>query len=207
VDSGVPYGIPSDNPFVDVAGARPEIYAYGLRNPWRFSFDRGGTHQGLVADVGQDEWEELDVLQRGANYGWRIMEGDHAYDPALATTLGVHIASLAFPVFEYGHGPLGIAIIGGFVYRGSQYPDLVGNYVFGDFSTGFGAPDGQLCYLSETRPGIWQRFDFQLYPEAGRLGRFVKGFGEDEAGELYLLSTTELGPTGETGDVRRLVRP
>ncbi|MCX6892577.1 MAG: PQQ-dependent sugar dehydrogenase [Verrucomicrobia bacterium] len=207
VDSGLPYGIPLDNPFVATPGARPEIYAYGFRNPWRFSFDRGGTHQGFVADVGQNAYEELDLLRKGANYGWRIIEGNHAYDPALAAALGVNIPSLDFPIFEYGHGPLGIAIIGGFVYRGAAYPGLVGKYVFGDFSTSFGAPDGQLYYLDQTRPGIWERFSFQLWPSAGRLGRFIKGFGEDEAGEIYLLSTTRLGPAGNTGDVRRLVQP
>jgi hypothetical protein len=196
-----------DNPFVSTPGALPEIYAYGLRNPWRFSFDRGGTHQGFVADVGQNFWEELNVLRKGANYGWRILEGNHAYDPGLATTLGVNIPSLDFPIFEYRHGPLGIAIIGGFVYRGAGYPDLVGKYVFGDFSTSFGVADGQLYYLAETRPGIWERFSFQLYPSGGRLGRYLKGFGEDEAGEIYLLSTTRLGPAGNTGDIRRVVRP
>ncbi|MGA2864219.1 MAG: PQQ-dependent sugar dehydrogenase [Verrucomicrobiota bacterium] len=207
VDSGSPYGIPADNPFVNTPGARPEIYAYGLRNPWRFSFDRGGTHQGFVADVGQNLWEELDLLRKGANYGWRIMEGSHIFDPTVATALGVSIPALDFPIFEYGHGPLGISIIGGFVYRGSAYPELVGKYVFGDFSTGFGSPDGQIYYLVETRPGIWERFSFQLWPDNGRLGRFIKGFGEDEAGELYVLSTTKLGPAGNTGDIRRLVRP
>jgi glucose/arabinose dehydrogenase len=207
VDSGSPYGIPADNPFVNIPGAQPEIYAYGLRNPWRFSFDRGGAHQGFVADVGQNLYEELDILRNGANYGWRILEGTHAYDPGLATSLGVNIPALDFPIFEYVHGPLGISIIGGFVYRGAGYPDLVGKYVFGDFSTGFAAPDGQLYYLDQTRPGIWERFSFQLWPSGGRLGRFVKGFGEDEAGEIYLLSTTTLGPKGNTGDIHRLVRP
>jgi glucose/arabinose dehydrogenase len=207
VDAGSPYGIPADNPFVSTPGARPEIYAYGLRNPWRFSFDRGGTRQGFVADVGQNFYEELDILRMGGNYGWRILEGTHAYDPGLAATLGVNIPSLDFPIFEYVHGPLGISIIGGFVYRGAGYPDLAGKYVFGDFSTGIAAPDGQLYYLDQTRPGIWERFSFQLWPNGDRLGRFVKGFGEDEAGEIYLLSTTTLGPTGNTGDIRRLVRP
>jgi glucose/arabinose dehydrogenase len=207
VDSGSPYGIPADNPFVSTPGARPEIYAYGLRNPWRFSFDRGGAHQGFVADVGQNFYEELDILRMGANYGWRILEGNHAYDPRLATTLGINIPALDFPIFEYVHGPIGISIIGGFVYRGAGYPGLVGKYVFGDFSTSFAVPDGQLYYLDETRPGIWERFSFQLGTSGGRLGRFVKGFGEDEAGEIYLLSTTTLGPTGNTGDIRRFVQP
>lgn len=207
VDSGSPYGIPADNPFISTPGARPEIYAYGLRNPWRFSFDRGGAHQGFVADVGQNFWEEVDLLRKGANYGWRIMEGNHIFDPTVATALGVDIRSLHFPIFEYGHGHTGISVIGGYVYRGGAFPDLVGKYVFGDFSTSFAVPDGHLYYLEETRPGIWEHFAFQLYPESGPFGRFIKGFGEDEAGEIYVLSTTKPGPSGNTGDVRRLMRP
>ncbi len=207
VDHGNPYAIPPDNPFVSVAGARPEIYAYGLRNPWRFSFDRDGSHQGFIADVGQNLWEELDILRKGANYGWRIMEGNHLFDPTVATALGIDIATLDFPILEYGHGPVGISIIGGFVYRGTLYPKLAGSYVFGDFSTSFGIPDGQLYYLTESRPGIWERFSFQLNPPGARLARFIKGFGEDENGELYLLSTTQPGPSGRTGDVRKILPP
>jgi glucose/arabinose dehydrogenase len=207
VDSGSPYGIPADNPFINMPGARPEIYAYGLRNPCRFSFDRGGIHQGFVADMGENLYEELDILRKGANYGWRILEGNHAYDPGLAAALVVNVSSLDFPLVEYRHGPIGIAIIGGFIYRGVNYPALAGKYVFGDFSTSLTIPDGQLYYLDETRPGIWERFPFQLWPSGGRLGRFVKGFGEDETGEIYLLSAATPGPTGNTGDVRRLFRP
>ena len=207
VDNGTPYGIPSDNPFISTPGARPEIYAYGLRNPWRFSFDRGGTHQGFIADVGQNLWEELDLMRKGANYGWRILEGNHAFDTTVATTLGVDVPTLDYPIYEYGHGSSGSSIIGGFVYRGTNYPAMNGQYVFGDFSTSFGAPDGQLYYLSQTRPGIWERFPFQLWPNNTRLGRFIKGFGEDEAGEIYVLTSTVLGPTGRTGDVRKLGHP
>ncbi len=207
VNSGSPYAIPSDNPFIGVPGALPEIYAYGLRNPWRFSFDRGGTHQCFVADVGQNLYEELDILVKGGNFGWKIMEGNHIFDPTVGAALNVSIPSLVPPIFEYPHGPFGIAIIGGFVYRGSAYPGLVGKYVFGDFSTNFGVPDGQLYYLDQTRPGIWEPFSFQLLPTGGRFNRFVKGWGEDDAGEIYVLSTTKLGPSGTTGDVRRLLPP
>ena len=207
VNSGSPYAVPPDNPFLGVPGALPEIYAYGLRNPWRFSFDRGGTRQCFVADVGQNLWEELDILRKGGNYGWRILEGNHIFDPTIVTALGVNVPALDYPIFEYGHGPIGIAIIGGFVYRGTNYPALNGQYVFGDFSTSFAIPDGQIYYLSQTRPGIWERFPFQLWPVNARFGRFVKGFGEDEAGEIYVLSTAVLGPAGQTGDVRRLAPP
>jgi hypothetical protein len=84
---------------------------------------------------------------------------------------------------------------------------MSGFYVFGDFSTSAAVPDGQLYYLTQTRPGIWERFAFQLWPDNSRFGRFVKGLGEDEVGEIYVLSTTSLGPTGTSGDVRKLVRP
>jgi len=204
VDSVAPYGIPSDNPFVGTS-ARQEIYAYGLRNPWKMSFDRSGARQLFVADVGQNLWEEIDIVRKGGNYGWRILEGNHAYDLALAQTLGTDIPALDFPIHEYGHGPTGIAIIGGYVYRGANYPALAGKYLFGDFSTSFGAPDGALYYLDQTRPGLWERFEIR--PGGSRLGRYVKGFGEDETGEIYLLSSTRLGPSGTTGDVRRIRKP
>jgi glucose/arabinose dehydrogenase len=205
VDSASPYAIPPDNPFVGGPG-REEIYAYGFRNPWKMSFDRGGSNELIVADVGQNVWEEINIVRRGGNYGWRILEGTHAYDASVADLLGIDIGALDAPIHEYKHGPLGISIIGGFMYRGPGYPALVGRYVFGDFSTSFVVPDGALFYIEETRPGIWQRFEFPL-PGGARLGRFVKGFGEDEAGELYLLSTTALGPSGTSGDIRRLRAP
>lgn len=206
VDSGSPYGIPSDNPFVSTPGARPEIYALGLRNPFRFSFDRGGTHQGFLADVGQEVWEEVNLIRKGGNYGWRMMEGNHAFDPTIAPGLGVSIPSLDFPIYEYGHGASGLCVIGGFVYRGSAYPQLVGKYVFGDWSATFYNPTGQLYYLDETRPGIWERFSFQL-PNGSALGYYINSFGEDEAGEIYLLGTKQRGPTGNTGTVLRLLPP
>lgn len=206
VDAGSPYAVPPGNPFVGDPGFLPEIYAYGFRNPYRFSFDSGGSNELIVADVGQDLWEEIDVVEKGENNGWRIAEGLHAFDLPLAATLGIDPATLAYPIHNYRHGPLGISIIGGFVYRGTAWPELAGNYVFGDFSTGFGVPDGKLYYLSETRPGLWQRFEFSIQP-GGSLGRYVKGFGEGEDGEIYLLSDSVLGPAGSGGDVRRLVKP
>lgn len=204
VDAAVPYAVPPDNPFVGVPGARGEIYAYGLRNPWKAAFD--GTNC-WIADVGQNVWEEIDLLRKGGNYGWRILEGSRPFDPGLAATLGVDAASLDYPIYEYRHGPLGISIIGGLVYRGTNYPALQGKYVFGDFSTSFAAADGALYYLDETRPAIWERFDFQLAPAAGRLGRYVKGFGSDQRGEIFMLSTTNLGPGGSSGDIRQLLPP
>lgn len=205
VDGGSPYAIPPDNPFAAGPGA-DEIYAYGFRNPFKFSFDRGGSNALIVADVGQNEWEEIDIVEKGGNYGWRILEGHHAFDPDAAQTLGVDVKGLKFPIHEYDH-TLGISIIGGHVYRGTNVPALVGRYIFGDFSTGFFAPAGRIFYLEESRPGIWDRFEFELAPSNAPLGRFVKAFGEDETGNVYLLSTLNLGPTGISGDVRLVRTP
>lgn len=205
VNTATNYAIPADNPFVtNGPPVRPEIFAYGFRNPWRASFD--GTNC-WVADVGQNLWEEIDWLRAGRNYGWRIIEGHHGYDANLATNLGVNIPDLEFPIHEYRHGALGISITGGFVYRGTNYPAMQGRYVFGDYSKSFGTPSGSLYYLEETRPALWERFAFWLAPTGAPLGRYVKSFGTDQNGEIYLLSTTIGGPTGTSGDIRQLVPP
>ena len=204
VNAPPPYGVPLDNPLVGVPGARAEIFAWGLRNPWKTAFD--GTNC-WVADVGQNQWEEINLLRKGGNYGWKILEGHHAFDPTVASTVGINPQTLDHPIHEYRHGPLGISIIGGAVYRGTNLPALQGHYVFGDFSTSFGVPDGHLFHLAESRAGLWERFAFNLAPTGGPLGRYVKAFAQDEQGELYLLSTTNLGPTGTSGDIRMLVAP
>lgn len=204
VDGALPYAVPPDNPFIAEAGARPEIFAFGFRNPWKTAFD--GTNC-WVADVGQNLWEEINLLRKGGNFGWKILEGNHAFDVSVAATTGVAITSLDMPIHEYKHGPLGISITGGFVYRGTNYPALQGKYVFGDFSTSFGAADGALYYLDETRAGLWERFAFWMAPTGGRIGRYVKGFGMDEQGEIYLLGGTNLGPSGTSGEIRQLLPP
>lgn len=117
------YTVPADNPFVARKDAKPEIWAYGLRNPWRFSFDRK-TGRLFCADVGQNKWEEIDIIERGKNYGWRIMEGSHCYNP------DTHCAQddLELPIAEYSH-ETGVSVIGGFVYRGADIPTLQGKYI------------------------------------------------------------------------------
>lgn len=120
------YAVPADNPFAGVAGARPEIWAYGLRNPWRFSFDRRG--QLVIADVGQNAWEELDLGVRGGNYGWNRREGRHCYPPEAACDA----SGLVEPFWEGGH-PRHTSVTGGYVYEGKAIPQLAGRYVFGDF--------------------------------------------------------------------------
>jgi glucose/arabinose dehydrogenase len=199
VDGEDPYSIPEDNPFVGVNGL-DEIFAWGFRNPWKFSFNKE-TGALIVADVGQDNWEEIDIVEKGENYGWRIMEGDNPYDPDLADFLGIDIDTLAKPIHEYSHS-VGKSITGGYIYRGTQNSDLVGKYIFGDWSANFVIPNGKLYFLEETEPDVWERFD--LIPSES-FNRFVLSFGEDENGEIYLLSKTTLGPSGNTGDVRRII--
>ena len=124
------YTIPPDNPFVD-GGGRAEIWAYGLRNPWRFSFDRE-TGELWAGDVGQNRWEEVDIIERGGNYGWNAMEGNHCFRPPE----NCRQDDMILPVWEYPLEDDACSVIGGYVYRGSAIPSLVGWYVYGDFCTG-----------------------------------------------------------------------
>jgi glucose/arabinose dehydrogenase len=166
------YTIPPDNPFVGDRGVRREVWALGLRNPWRFSFDRL-TGDLYIADVGQNIWEEVNFQPAGSlggeNYGWRLMEGNHCFNPAANCDDG----SLTPPVAEYDH-TLGCSVTGGYVYRGSAVPNLAGSYLYGDFCTGV----------------IWgARFDplngwtTTVLDDTAFL---ISTFGEDQAGELYV---------------------
>lgn len=179
---GLPYGIPPDNPFVDRSGIRPEIWALGLRNPWRYSFDRRTGHL-WIGDVGQSGWEEIDLQpatsEGGENYGWDVFEGNHRLS-------GGDVAGAVAPVFEYAHAERGCTVIGGYVYRGRSIPNLRGAYIFGDLCFGeleaIGVRDGRVVghrMLGPTVPNL-------------------VSFGEDQRGELYAL--------GLGGTVYRLVR-
>ncbi len=165
-----PYGIPPSNPFVNKAGYRPEIWAFGLRNPWSFSFDRK-TGDLYIADVGQAEFEEVDVQPAashgGENYGWRVMEGDHCF-----RTSSCGADRFVAPVVEYHHA-LGCAIVGGDVYRGTRYPQLDGIYVYSD-------------YCSGTIWGLRRQKDQWQHTRLYEPGFPVTGIGTDEAGELYI---------------------
>lgn len=195
------YGIPAGNPFAGgAAGARPEIYAYGFRNPFRFSFAPNGDL--LVADVGQGNIEELDRVVAGGNYGWRVKEGTFPFntDGTIGPNSPGTPPGLTDPIVQYDHDE-GLSIIGGFVYRGSAIPELTGKYVFGDFSNGFAPPNGRILYADLVTGEIRE---FRLGSADDPLGLYVKGMGEDAAGEIYVLTTTALGPTGTTGQVFRL---
>lgn len=173
-----PYGIPAGNPFAanplcNTGGTGttpcPEIYAYGLRNPWRFSFDRD-TAMLWIADVGQNAWEEIDRIgSAGVNLGWRCREGAHAFNASCGAA-----TNLVEPVAEYDHS-VGQSITGGFVYRGSAYPTLQGNYVFGDFIS------GRLFFIAGNTPS-----SSTLSVTAGAItGRSIAAFGEGTDRELY----------------------
>ena len=165
------YAVPRDNPFVGVEGVRPEIWAYGLRNPWRFSFDRESGDL-WAGDVGQNKLEEIDIIEQGANYGWNIMEGTSCFRNA-----GCDREGLEAPVAEYGRDG-GCSVTGGYVYRGSRIPSLIGAYVYGDFCTG----------------NIWAlRYDGSRAVEQAKIADTdlrIASFAEGPDGEVYVLSFT-----------------
>ena len=178
---GEAYSVPADNPFADGVDGRPEIYLYGVRNPWRFSFDRE-TADLWIGDVGQGEWEEVDLLPAaggagaglGANLGWSEVEGTHPYEG------GTEPEGAIAPIFEYSHEDGGCSVTGGYVYRGSAIPDLQGTYVFGDYCAGelrgLVEQDGEVLAEGPLGPTVTE-------------GSLVS-FGQDDDGELYVISNT-----------------
>ena len=164
---GAPYAAPDDNPFVGQSGARSEIWAYGLRNPWRFSFDKQ-TGDLWTGDVGQNALEEVNIVRRGGNYGWNVMEGSRCFSPPC------NAGDFEPPLAEYGRDA-GCSITGGYVYRGRRLPELHGAYLYADFCSG----------------RIWGlRYDGERVTEQAQLARAgfqVPSFGEDGAGEVYVL--------------------
>lgn len=187
VDSTFPYAIPLDNPFVDVPSARPEIWVFGLRNPWRFSFDRV-TGDLFIADVGQASWEEINIQPAtssgGENYGWRRGEGHFCFNPAQNCDDGTLIG----PTLVYDHS-VGCATTGGYQYRGRQIPSLDGTYIYSDFCS------GQLWGASPLNDGSWSAEDL-LDTEF-----LISTLGEDEEGELYFAQYA-----AETGAIYQLTQ-
>ena len=208
--------------FDTTAGFKHEIYASGFRNPFRASSDRadlGGTGQIWTADVGQNQIEEIDgPVVQGGNYGWRVKEGTYLFNPAGFDLLGFASDGFIFknspgfpaefidPVAQYDHDE-GVAVIGGFVYRGSAIPKLQGKYVLGDYSDGFNSANGRVMYVEPAdRADPDDRTPKVFNLVNGHINLFVLGIGEDEHGELYVLANKTGGPAEETGVVMKLVR-
>lgn len=216
VDGAVPYGIPSDNPFVGEIGL-DEIYAYGFRNPYRFSFDMEDDHRLFVGDAGQALWEEISIVEKGGNYGWNVKEGTHCFNAANneevlpnCPEIDGYGNPITDPVIEMRnhHNPMGgqtLVIVGGYVYRGNDIPEFQGKYIFGSFSKSHTAPTGELFMSTPSGPGLWSFHEIDLAGEPENIGYFLKGFGQDLEGEIYVTVSENIGPTGNTGKVLKLV--
>lgn len=226
--NGMPYGIPADNPFLGNRSVMHEIYAYGLRNPAFASFD---SQSGLmfIGNAGQDLFESAYIIVKGGDYGWNIREGTHCFDPghskqppASCRTTGYMGEPLIGPIVELGHD-IGQTIVGGYVYRGKAMPDFQGRYIFGDWSSYTPPNNGTL--LAATPPAGWMwsmptsadnltPSDMQMWTTeeiqvatnaSGRLGEYVRGFGEDSDNEVYIMTSQMAGPSGTTGKVYKIV--
>ncbi|XP_045918169.1 HHIP-like protein 2 [Micropterus dolomieu] len=210
--SGKHYRFPPDNPFLGDPDARPEVYAYGVRNMWRCSVDRGdlvsryGRGRIFCGDVGQNRYEEIDIIVKGGNYGWRAKEGFECYDVKLC-----HNSSLndILPIFAYSHH-VGKSVTGGYVYRGCESPNLNGLYFFGDFMS------GRIMALEEDKTtGNWKERnvcmgDTKTCSFPGLINhhhKFIISFAEDEAGELYFLATTYPSAMSPFGTVFKFMDP
>jgi glucose/arabinose dehydrogenase len=213
-NTGQNYAIPADNPFISGEGL-PEIFAYGFRNPYRFSFDTAqdksfdnsdpGKTRLFVADVGQAMMEEVDLVEAGRNYGWSIREGKTCFNAQAWSQPLENCATngLSDPIFSYAHKGDLSAIIGGMIYRGNAIPALMGGYVFGDWGRG----NGRLfvAFPPSLGLGSWKITAIQISENATKLGQLL-GIGQDEKKELYLLTRAPgVGPTGNTGSIYKIV--
>jgi glucose/arabinose dehydrogenase len=215
-NTAVPYTIPPDNPFVGTTH-KQETYAYGFRNPFRFSFDMGGSHELYLGDAGQVLYEEINRVVKGGNYGWNVKEGKICFQAANNDTAFASCPSvdplgktLTEPVITISNtanpaGGRALTVIGGNVYRGSAIPAYVGKYIFGTFAQG-NAPNGELFIATPNGQSDWSYEELDIVSHAGDTGYYIKGFGQDNAGEIYLTVTTALGPSGTTGKVLKLVK-
>jgi glucose/arabinose dehydrogenase len=217
------YAIPADNPFVgQEATSLPEIWAYGLRNPWRCSFDMGGDNQLFCGNVGQNSYEEIELIQKGGNHGWRLMEATHCFDylapnqhPESCDTSG-----LVMPILEYpnctavGARPKGqrehtgaecegISVTGGYVYRGSN-ADWDGKYIFGDFSRNFFSMNGQIFVATKGADGKWTKEKATVANMEDNVP-YILAFAQDNDGEVYALTSVTLGPVGGLDKIYKIV--
>jgi glucose/arabinose dehydrogenase len=232
-EGGKKYAIPPDNPFVGTAGFAPEIYAMGFRNPAYASFDAGGNHTLITAVAGQRLFESVFIVDKGGNYGWNIREGTHCFNSAdnskppagPCPITGTRGESLIGPIIETGHD-VGNTVVGGYIYRGAAMPDFAGNYIFGEWSSGFTRGDGTLLVSTPSNGynismypaavgnitpldnGMWTTQEFRIANNPnGRMNVFVRGFGEDKNRELYVLTSMKSGPdpAAATGEIWKLV--
>ncbi len=224
IDGEEPYGIPKDNLFVGKEG-RDEIYAYGLRNPWRTAFDAGGENRLFAADAGQYLWESVKIVEAGGNHGWNLKEGNHAFDPRNpyqspedVPESGLRGEPLIAPIIEYPNakqpGGIGMVVIGGYVYRGSAIPAFRGRYIFGEWNRAGADGDGIIFVATPpentSTEEMWEFGEVEVAvngTENRTIGAYILAFGQDAERELYVLTSENRGPTGETGRVYRLVPP
>jgi glucose/arabinose dehydrogenase len=224
VDAAKGYDVPKDNPFVGKkvavvndkgettqVDAFAEIWAYGLRNPWRMSFDMGGKHELFAADVGQNSFEEVDIIVKGGNYGWRVKEGNHCFD---WITPNKHLPSckskgLIDPILEHqncDNNPAdtckGISVTGGYVYRGKNKA-WDGKYFYGDWSKDFAKKAGQLFVGTRGADGKWTKEDVKITNMT--YTSYVLAFAQDDEGEVYVLSSESTGPVGGQDKIFRIM--
>ncbi len=205
------YAIPADNPFVGNDEAAPEIWAYGLRNPWRCSFDMGGDNELFCGDVQQNSYEEIDIIAAGDNLGWRVKEATHCFDytqpdnhPADCDQAGLVDPILEYPNCTAKPGDcLGISNTGGYVYRGAN-ADWDGKYIFGDWSKSFAAMDGQIFIGTEADDGTWSMEVANVTNMDGKTP-YILAFGQDAAGEVYALTSITTGPNGSLDTIYKIV--
>jgi glucose/arabinose dehydrogenase len=211
VDNGAPYGIPDDNPNAGSFDAAPEIWASGLRNPWRCSFDMGGDNELFCGDVQQNSFEEVSIIESGGNYGWRTMEATHCFDyvnpnehPESCENEGMKM-----PILEYKNctaipdGCEGISVTGGYVYRGG-HGDWDGKYIFGDWSKSFAARDGQLFIATKGDNDEWTMETMEVTGMEGPLP-YILAFAQDQDGEVYALTSVTTGPVGGMDTIYKIV--
>lgn len=202
--------IPGDNPFADRNDALPEIWAFGLRNPWRCSFDMGGDNELICGDVQQNSYEEVSVISKGANLGWRRMEADKCFDYVQpdAHPDECDKTGLTMPILYYNNCTAkrenckGISVTGGFVYRG-EFKDWDGKYIFGDWSKSFDTMDGQIFIASKGSDGNWTMDATEV--EGMETLPYMLAFAQDDAGEVYALTSISTGPVGGHDKIYRIV--
>lgn len=194
VDKGSPYSVPADNPFVGKPNVKPEIWAYGFRNPYRFSFDKV-SHQLFTGEVGQDLWEEIDIVKKGGNYGWRIVEGTHCHNAENTPDTTCDKTGIIMPIDEYSHS-VGVSVMGGHVYNGKKLNQLKSKYIYADWT-------GPVFYLKKIDEK-WQRGKIILANMPENLK--ITGVNEGEDSDIYLLTNPDTGPGNSKCGIYKIVR-